>query len=668
MASPLFYSDVENPQLEAVCAQLEEYSREYNRSIYMLRYPKSDLSESKENFDNCFILLSPECKILLVSYRANIDEFDAYQEEIDTIMSYLYSKYEYRMHFGRFSKWKNDIVTTIEDIREFSNLYHLFEEYKVIEPQQKKNVELLITLCTGSINDINRVKDNVPETLLDQVKQKIQSFDGDQTRFIYQELNKHVIKIQGLSGTGKTELLLHKIKELYQRNDDFKIFVTCHNKILAETLRMRIPTFFDFMKVTKQIEWNERLWCANAWGHYMRPDSGLYSYICDAYDLEFYSFKEATFDSACKHAIEALKAKYPDDIPPKLDYIFIDECQDFKDSFIELCSMVTSKQVYLAGDIFQSIFAENVTRDYTADYFLTKCYRTDPKTLMFAHALGLGLFEQTPMRWLSKENWEACGYTCEEHPAAQNIVLKRDPVRRFVSIPDDYESVIIKQYRMDNFYEEVNSCIRDILQNNPTCTLEDICIILMDNNQNTYAMANTLEYTIGQEFSWQVNKAYETKKSKPDTVLVSNRNNVKGLEYPFVICLTKGITDNYVYRNALYTMLTRSFLQTIFLVQEGDNGITNGILNGYREIMREQKMTIRIPSDEDIERIDTRFNEAKRRRPLKEIIREAIRELGVDDVQAKKMLEIALSMPWSADYTEADVKERMDKLNQIWVN
>ena len=151
-------------------------------------------------------------------------------------------------------------------------------------------------------------------------------------------------------------------------------------------------------------------------------------------------------------------------------------------------------------------------------------------------------------------------------------------------------------------------------------------------------------------------------------MLVSNRNNVKGLEYPFVICLTKGITDNYVYRNALYTMLTRSFLQTIFLVQEGDNGITNGILNGYREIMREQKMTIQIPSDEDIERIDTRFNEAKRRRPLKEIIREAIRELGVDDVQAKKMLEIALSMPWSADYTEADVKERMDKLNQIWVN
>lgn len=663
MASPLFYSDVENPQLDALCTRLEEYSKGHNRSIFVLKYPKSELEESKEVFDNCFILLSPECKILVVSYDADADEFEDYQDEIDSIMNYLFSKYEYRVHFGRFSKWKNEIVTTIEDVQEFSDLERLFGTYSVNDAQQKKNVELLITLCTGSINDINRVKENVPNTILDQVKQKIQSFDGDQTRFIYQELDKPIIKIQGLSGTGKTELLLHKIKELYQKSDNYKIFVTCHNKILADTLRMRIPTFFDFMKVTKQIEWNERLWCANAWGHYMRPNSGLYSYLCDEYDLDFYSFREATFDGACKHAIEALRTKYPEGVPPKLDYIFIDECQDFKDSFFELCSMVTSKQVFLAGDIFQSIFAENITRDYTADYFLTKCYRTDPKTLMFAHALGLGLFEETPMRWLSKENWEACGYICEDNQDEQTIVLKREPVRRFVSLPVDYESVLIKWYRMDNFYDQVNACIHDILRNNPTCAIEDICIILLDNNQNTYAMANTLEFTIGREFSWQVNKAYETKKSQPGTILVSNRNNVKGLEYPFVICLTNGLHDNYTYRNALYTMLTRSFLQTIFMVQEGDNGMTKSIMNGYREIMQEQKMTIRKPSDDDIERITTRFNAAKRR-PLRDIIKEAIRELGVDEQKSKYLLEMALKMPWK-DCSEDDIRERVETLNSI---
>ena len=198
MASPLFYSDLDNSQLDALSVQLEEYSKEHNRTIYVLKFPKSDLEESKENFENCFILLSPDCKILLVSYNAEADKFEEYKDEVESIMNYLYSKYEYRTHFGRFSKWKSEIVDTIEDISEFSDLHQLFNGYNVIEPKQKKNVELLITLCTGSINDINRVKENLPETLLDQVKQKIQSFDGDQTRFIYQELDKSVIKIQGL--------------------------------------------------------------------------------------------------------------------------------------------------------------------------------------------------------------------------------------------------------------------------------------------------------------------------------------------------------------------------------------------------------------------------------------------------------------------------------------
>jgi superfamily I DNA and RNA helicase len=347
-----------------------------------------------------------------------------------------------------------------------------------------------------------------------------------------------------------------------------------------------------------------------------------------------------------------------------LDYIFIDECQDFKESFFDLCSLVTSRQVFLAGDIFQSIFAENITKDYTADYFLTKCYRTDPKTLMFAHALGLGVFEDTPLRWLSNENWEACGYTCEEHEVDKAIVLKREPVRRFVSLPDNYESVLIKQYSMDNIYNQVNACIHDILRNNTTCTIEDICIILLDNNQNTYAMANMLEYTIGKEFSWKINKAYESKKSIPNTLLVSNRNNVKGLEYPFVICLTNGLHDDYTYRNAIYTMLTRSFLQTIFMVKEGDNGLTERIMQGYAEIMQEQKMTIRIPSNDDIERIATRFKDAKRR-PLKDIIKEAINELGVDEQKSKKMLDVALTMAWT-DCSEGEIRDKLETLNRIW--
>ena len=80
-------------------------------------------------------------------------------------------------------------------------------------------------------------------------------FDGEQTRFIYDEPHEKRITIQGLAGTGKTELLLHKIKEIYTHNDEVKIAFTCHNKILADNLRTRIPEFFNFMKVQEQIKW-----------------------------------------------------------------------------------------------------------------------------------------------------------------------------------------------------------------------------------------------------------------------------------------------------------------------------------------------------------------------------------------------------------------------------
>ena len=51
------------------------------------------------------------------------------------------------------------------------------------------------------------------------------------------------------------------------------------------------------------------------------------------------------------------------------DYMLVDECQDFPESFFELCDLVVRNQVYLAGDIFQSIFEEHKISDYSADFF-----------------------------------------------------------------------------------------------------------------------------------------------------------------------------------------------------------------------------------------------------------------------------------------------------------
>ncbi|MCC8447973.1 AAA family ATPase, partial [Xanthomonas translucens] len=331
----------------------------------------------------------------------------------------------------------------------------------------------LISLVTGSINDIDKVTVEIPANVLDRVKKKILLFDGDQTRFIYERSEKSPIRIQGLSGTGKTELLLHKLKETYVENSESRIVFTCHNRILAEHMRRRIPDFFNFMKVEQQIAWEERLWCVHAWGSSGAPNSGAYRKICAFYKIPFSTYHPGiTFDWVCKTAIEQIKS-----LPTQgfaFDYMFVDESQDFPDSFFELCELVTSGAVHIAGDIFQSIFDENIVDHIEPDYLLSKCYRTDPRTLMFAHALGMGLFETPKLRWLDDREWAACGYIIDHDVPNGVYRLSREPLRRFEDIESaNFKSMDLLEIGGDfytNASHAVLDAIRDIRHNNETVT------------------------------------------------------------------------------------------------------------------------------------------------------------------------------------------------------
>lgn len=229
--------------------KLEQYAVQRKQNIYMLRMPKNDVDET-ENY-NCFLILSPNFKVTMVNVSESHDDFYDYCDDVEDAVSYLFTKYEYKKELGRFRNFFSELKEEIEDIKQLENLDIFFERISLKDSKLKKYSTIVVSLCTGCINDINRVKAGIPQTLLEKVKQKIQLFDADQTRFIYQHLDKKRVRIQGLSGTGKTELLLHKLKELYIKDSSLKIFVTCHNKILADSLSSKIPKFFNFMKVSQ---------------------------------------------------------------------------------------------------------------------------------------------------------------------------------------------------------------------------------------------------------------------------------------------------------------------------------------------------------------------------------------------------------------------------------
>lgn len=535
------------------------------KQLYILNTP---LGEKKYNYsykDNVIVILSPKHKIMFIDLRQNQTEFDIYFDDFIEDTNTISDKYNYKNYIGRPRVWRDKYTCKIAYSSSFQ-IEDAFQTSFLSSPDDQRFADLLISLLIGSINDIERIGISAPETTLDRVKKNIVLFDGDQTRFIYQDFKKKIVSIQGLSGTGKTELLLHKLKDLYTSDNNSTIFFTCHNIALARSLKERVPHFFNFMKVEKQIEWDQRLWVSHAWGSGGNPNSGLYSYLCNFYEVPFMRYSYVVkYEQIFKQILDKVNTIDEVDFSYAFDYILVDERQDFPEVFFELCAKVARYGLYIAGDIFQDIYENVKDSELEVDVMLNRCYRTDPKTLMFAHGIGLGLFEEKKLNWFSDDFWNKIGYQIKRLPERE-VHLRRSPIRRFEDIQSEHiDSVVIGNSTLNT---EVISIIKHIQENHKGVCPDDIAIILLDDNRtNMYSYIDTLSIKIQAEVGWSVNRGYETKNKVKNSIYISNPNNVKGLEFPFVICITAQIRSSYKERSILYTMLTRSFIQSYLLVQ-----------------------------------------------------------------------------------------------------
>lgn len=556
--------------------------------------------KSKFNYDlnDVIYVIIPNYPILLLfDDKYNKEQIEDYFYDLKEDIGQLSAKYKYNYILDRPRKWNQNWF----ELRQWSEF--TFKDYveneKIDNLDDIRRIELIISLITGSINDIEKIGKDTPNNLLDKVKKQIMLLDGKQSHFIYGKDNQDKVLIQGMAGTGKTELLMRKIKELYVSEENSRIAFTCHNKVLANDMKGRIEKFFNFMKVEEQIDWETRLKVFNAWGSKYGEKKGMYSYICESYDVPFLNLSEAkNFDNACKQAIEQLnKIENLDNL---FDYIFIDESQDFSQSFFELCKLVCKNTVYIAGDIFQSIFDETKESDLEADYMLEKCYRTDPRTLMFAHSIGLGLFENPPLNWLKDMEWEACGYKVIRE---NNFKLTREPLRRFKDIQST-NSIVVEECKTDELYRSVLSKIFAMKKDNPTMEPEDLGIIIIDNNyKNMMKFSYKLKEELVLNLGWNSTIGVETKHKESNSVYISNENNVKGLEFPFVIViLLIDIGDSIKLRNSLYMSLTRSFIRSYLIIDSYD--VRKTFIDIYKEaallIIEHDCLELDEPTEEQI--------------------------------------------------------------------
>lgn len=619
--------------------EVQAIAESIKQQVYVLSGPLID-GKYQYNDDSLMIVLSSKRKIAFVTTHKVDDDFKDLCEDIIEDIGSVSDKYGYKEKIGRPRKWK-DRLTGIYSVKNINDVKMWFcKDIAINDADNFRTLDLLVSLFIGSINDVKNITTDEPDNLLDKVKHKIQLFDGQQTRFIYEELEAEgkIITIQGLSGTGKTELLMHKLKDLYVKNENAIFGFTCFNKILSRKLKERIPEFFNFMKVEQQIDWN-RLLCVSAWGNYGNEYSGIYRYICNFYEISFYSLRECgSFDAACQKAIEQVRSKIKS-YGYAFTYMFVDESQDFKESFFKLCELVTEKKCFIAGDIFQSIFEEKKKNAIPPNFLLSKCYRTDPKTLMFAQALGMGLFEKEKLWWLDKNQWEQCGYNVKIE--GKQYTLTRDPLRRFEDVDLDFES--LKIIGTQEIVQGTINFIKKIYDEFPTAKPDDIAIIFLDTDQYIYQSAGNIERAIGLELGIECNIAYESKKTEKGKILISNKNNVKGLEYPFVICITKKILKEKSYRNTMYTMLTRSFIRSyLVLPKSNDNGFTKEMYDGGQCIMKEKKIVVIEPTEKEQIDIKAWIKDGKQALSLEDRISNIFEELNITNPKIKEAIRKSL--------------------------
>lgn len=331
-----------------------------DEQFYVLNAPlvKGDYDYRDRN--NVVGIFSPKRKMTFFDLGCN--DFDEYEEEFFEDLSSLSDKNGYKKYVGRYKTWSSVIDENAHSLNE--NVEEILDENEIIDVCEKRRARLLISLLIGSINDASQTGIEEPQSLLQKIKKKIVLFDGDQTRFIYQDFNQKIVSIQGLAGTGKTELLLHKLAELYAGKGNKKVFFTCHNRALANKLKERIPDFFNSIGVAKQIEWGKSLWVDRAWGSEADSNSGLYSYICSFYNIPFFRFSyNVNYETIFTSALEQIKKIPKDRFEYAFDYILVDERQDFPQVFFDLCKYIAKDKVYIAGDIYQNIFEPRKKRE-----------------------------------------------------------------------------------------------------------------------------------------------------------------------------------------------------------------------------------------------------------------------------------------------------------------
>ena len=211
---------------------------------------------------------------------------------------------------------------------------------------------------------------------------------------------------------------------------------------------------------------------------------------------------------------------------------------------------------------------------------------------------------------------------------------------------ENFHSVILKISNSDQYLEVIMECIDEIRQVNPTVLPDDIAVVFLSNSKLNYSISDALLFHLSNRYDWDACQGYITKTKEKNKLFISNVNNIKGLEFPFVICVcTEKVSSSIQQRNSMYMILTRSFLNSYFVVNSQNDLFIQTYQKAIHTIESNNCIVVEEPSEEEkklqSEKIKIAVN--AKGKSIEDIINEVIKEY--DGLSKKHIDTLYSSIP-----------------------
>ncbi|MBT0812976.1 DEAD/DEAH box helicase [Litoribacter ruber] len=553
-----------------------------------------------------------QIKKLLIFSQNSMLEINKLNDEADIKLSNDYigndnwEKY-FDNVFTRKTLIESQYIDKIDSILDGSNIY---------EKKHRKKIE----------TELKTMNDYIKKSLSNTFK-----LDSTQRQIALQIPNGPQ-RIRGLAGTGKTIILCMKAALAHKFHPQLQILFVFNTQSMYAQVEELITRYY-FNETGKMPDFN-KLNILHAWGGSNKP--GLYYNTAKGIGIQPLNFMNVRKSPDPLDAIfNDLIKNHKDKIQQSYDMVLIDEAQDFPASFFETIFYLTKessgsslKRIIWAYDEFQSLTdikikepkdlfgvnekgLPNIPNDtlegmykgnIKKDFVLPNSYRNPRITLMVAHGLALGLYTNTKVPMMYKNDWEARGYNLispdkQVFNEGDNVILERPEANS----KNNLEILLQERNNENKLIQFIPTHDLMIQLDNVACKIENIVkehnvepeeILVIDidtknSKSNFEIIRHKLDYKnikcITPGFI-ESNDSFKV----PGFVTLTTPFRAKGNETNIVLIINgnKVLDDNtFRLRNSMFVSITRS-RGWCYIYSSGENNSKlkteiNKILNDY---------------------------------------------------------------------------------------